>query len=300
MRRIGRVRLSAAAAISMLLAACTVAPGGSTGPIGHPGGDALILRVEVSGGFIAPAFRLTSFPSFTLEGDGRVIVPGAHDLVFPGPALPAANVRRLTEAGMQAVLNEVARTGLFGASIEYRGAQNCVADAGDTIFTLHAGGRDVTVLVYGLGTLDPGSQCPGISAAEKAAYRTLQNLGGRLGNLEAWLPATAWADPSWRPYRPTALRLLVRDAKADQPDPSGIASQLLDWPDQTDPASFGDPLALGDQRCGVVSGGPAQTWYAALSTANQLTRFVKDGHRYQVTVRFQLPDEPPTCPKLAV
>jgi len=47
----------------------------------------------------------------------------------------------------------------------------------------------------------------------------------------------------------------------------------------------------------VVSGDGAEAWYTALSGANQLTRFVKGEHRYQVTVRFQLPDEPLECPQ---
>ena len=34
-------------------------------------------------------------------------------------------------------------------------------DAGDTVFTLHADGHEVTVTVYGLGTLDPGEWLPG-------------------------------------------------------------------------------------------------------------------------------------------
>jgi hypothetical protein len=283
-------------ALSLLLAACA-APGGSSGPIEHPTGDDLVLRIEFSGGFVGPAFIFTSFPSFTLSGDGRVIVPGAQDAIFPGPALPAVNVRRLSEAGIQAVLNEVARTGQFGASVAYRGAQNCVADAPDTIFTLHADGRQVQVTVYALGILDPSGSCPGVSAAEIAAHRTLQLLSERLSNLDAWLPANAWAEPSWRPYQPSALRLLVRNADADPPDGSGIPNPLLDWPDPSDPAAFGPPSPLSDQRCGVVSGQRAQDWYAALSGANQLTRFTKDGHRYQVTVRFMLPDEPLSCPQ---
>jgi len=49
-----------------------------------------------------------------------------------------------------------------------------------------------------------------------------------------------------------------------------------------------------------VSGQEAKDWYAALSSANQLTRLVKGDHRYQVMVRFQLPDEPPECPSPAV
>jgi hypothetical protein len=298
MRRIAQPWLPATA-LSILLAACAPGPRGSTGPIDHPTGAALVLRIEFSGGFAGPAFAFTSFPPFTLSGDGRVIVPGAQIAIFPGPALPAVNVRRLTEAGIQAVLNEVAGTALFGASIEYRGAQNCVMDASDTVFTLHADGREVKVVAYGLGTL-PAGGCPGISGAEIAAHRTLLQLSDRLTNLEAWLPATAWAEPTWRPYQPTALRLLVRNADADQPDGSGIGNQLLDWPEDSNPATFGDPNPLANQRCGVVSGQRAQDWYAALSGANQLTRFVKDGHRYEVTVRFQLPDEPLACPKLAV
>jgi hypothetical protein len=301
MDRIARPLLTAALAL-LLLAACSLRPGGSTppiGPIAHPSGDDAILRVEFSGGFVAPSFLLTSFPPFTLAGDGRVIVPGAQIEIFPGPALPAANVRRLTEDGIQAVLTEVLRTGLFGKSVELRAAQNFVADAGDTIFTLHADGTDVTVTVYGLGTLDPAGNYPGVSTEELAAHRTLSRLFQDLGNLDAILPANAWADASWEPYQPVALRLVVRNADADLPDESGIGNGLVDWPVDSDPAIFGDPTFDAAQRCGIVSGQEARDWYAALSSANQLTRFVKGDHRYQVTVRFQLPDEPPECPSPA-
>lgn len=296
MRRNARP-LAPALVLALLLASCA-RPGGSGGAIAHPSGDDLILRIEYSGGFVGPAFRLTSFPAFTLSGDGRVIVPGAQIAIFPGPALPAVNVRRLTEDGIQAVLAEVARTGLFDASAEYHGARNCVMDAADTVFTLHADGRDRVVKIYGLGTLDPGNACPGVTAAELAAHRTLQDLSERLGNLDAVLRDGMWVDPSWQGYQPDALRLLVRNADADLPDGSGIDNELLDWPDSSDPATFGAPTPLGEERCGVVSGQPAQGWYAALSSANQLTRFVKGDHRYEVTVRLQLPDEPLECPPL--
>jgi hypothetical protein len=293
MKRFAHAFPAASLTLAIALAACA-APGESTGPIGHPSGNDLVLRFEYAGGMIAGA-SITGFPPFTLSGDGRVMVPGAQIEVFPGPALPAANVRRLTEAGIQAVLAEVARTGLFGVSIELRGAQNFVADGGETVFTLRAEGREVKVLVYALGLLDPAGSYPGVSASEIAAHRTLQQLTQRLSNLDAWLPAGAWAEPDWRPYRPDALRLLVRNADADPPDGSGIRTPLADWPDEANPATFGEP-SLFDQRCGVVSGQRAKDWYAALDTANQLTRFVKDGHRYQVTVRLQLPDEPLACP----
>jgi hypothetical protein len=287
-------------ALALLLAACTAGPGGSEGPIAHPNGDELVLRIEYRGGFPGPDFLFTAFPSFTLTGDGRVIVPGAQIELFPGPALPAVNVRRLNEAGIQALLNEVAQSRLFGASIEYRGAQNCVMDASDTVFSLRADGREVEVVVYGLGTLDPAGQCPGVSAAEIAAHGALSRVNDRLMNLDGWLPASAWSEPSWRPFQPEALRLLIRNADADPPDGSGIGNQLLDWPSGSDPATFGDPTNAAELRCGVVSGQNATDWYEILSGANQLIRFVKDDHRYQVAVRFMLPDEPLECPAQAV
>lgn len=285
-------------ALAVLLPACSAGPGSSPG-IQHPEGDDLVFRIEYAGGFVGPDFFQTMFPSFTLTGDGRVIVAGAQIDLFPGPALPAANVRRLNETGIQAVLNEVARTGLFGTSVEYRGAQAMVADASDTVFILHADGHDVKVTVYALGTVQPGGNFPGISAPEQAAHAALSQLNDRLTTLDAWLPASAWADPTWKTYQPDALRLLIRNADADPPDDTGIGNALVDWPDGTDPTTFGELNPLSEQRCGVVTGEQAEKWYAALSEANQLTRFVKDDHRYQVTVRLQLPDEPDECPQVA-
>lgn len=295
MNRFARPLAPAALALSLLLTACSPGSGGSNGPIAHPSGDDTVLRVDFAGGMIRDFF-LTGFPPFTLTGDGRVIVPGAQIDIFPQPALPAVNVRTLTEEGIQAVLEEVASTGLFGSSVEFRGAQNFFADAGDTVFTLHAGGKDVTVTISALGALDPGGNYPGITEAELAAHRSLSRLMEGLSNLDAQLPASAWADASWEPYVPDAIRLLVRNADADPPDESGIANQLIDWPTDSDPATFGHEASDGTIRCGVVSGQDAKDWYAALSGANGLARWVKGDHRYEVTVRFQLPDEPLECP----
>lgn len=297
MRRIARPPAPATLALAIALGACSGA-GSSIGPIAHPIGDDLVLRIHYSGGMAGPILDFTGFPPFTLSGDGRVIVPGAQIDIFPGPALPAVNVRRLSEAGIQAVLAEVARTGLFGTSIEFRGAQNCVMDAGDTVFTLHADGNEVTVTVYGLGTLDLAAGCPGVTAGEVAAHQALVNLSNRLTTLESWLPAGAWVETTSRPYQPDAMRLVVRNADGDPPDGSGIGNQLLDWPDSSNPATFGEEGPFEGQRCGVVTGERADDWYAALANANQLTRFVKDEHRYEVTVRFMLPDEPQECPRL--
>ena len=294
MKRIARPLLPAALALS-LLAACSSGPGGSTGQIAHPSGDDVVLRIDFGGSMIRD-FHLINFPSFSLLGDGRVIVPGAQIDIFPGPALPAVNVRKLTEDGVQLVLKEVAGTGLFGTSAEFRAAQNFTADAGDTIFTLHAGGKDVTITVYGIGTFDAPGNYPGVSADELAANQALSRLAQQLGNLDAMVAASAWADAGWLPYQPEALRLLVRNADADPPDETGVGNALIDWPVDSDPTTFGEATSDGERRCGVVSGQEAEDWYAALTNANSQARFVKGDHKYEVTVIFQLPDEPLECP----
>ena len=278
--------------VALLLGACG-GPGPPGKQIEHPIGDAVVLRVSYSGGFVGPGFDLLNHPTFSLLGDGRVIVPGAQVLLFPGPALPAMNVRRLTESGIQAVLAELEATGLFAEDLDLRGAANCVADASDVIFALHADQRDVTVTVYGLGILNAGSSCTGVSADELAMHVTLNRLTARLSDLDSWLPAGSWAD-GWQDYRPDAMRLIVRNADADEPDGSGIPSSLVPWPAGSDPATFGEETDFG-LRCGVVGGTDADEWYDLLGVANQLTRFTRDEHRYAVSIRFLLPDEPPEC-----
>ena len=82
-------------------------------------------------------------------------------------------------------------------------------------------------------------------------------------------------------------------------DESGIANLELPWPTSSDPVTFGEPTEFGDFRCGVVTGDDAATWFESLSKANLLTRFVAAEHRYEVTVRPLLPDEPSECPSEA-
>jgi hypothetical protein len=282
-------------ALLLLLAACSGASGPSDGQIAHPPGDRLVLRVEHRGGMLAGAF-FTSLPAFTLLGDGRVILPGAQIDIFPGPALPSVQVRQLTEAGMQTVLRAVAASGQFAASAEWRGAQNFVADAADTVFTMNADGRTVTVSVYGLGTLVPGEGPPTFPAAERPVHQALGQLLERLSTLDAWLPVTAWGGQAWQPYVPDALRLLVRNADADPPDAGGIANQELPWPIAADPATFGAATTFSDFRCGVVTDDEAEAWYTALTGANQLTRWTSGDHRYEVMVRPLISDEPEECP----
>lgn len=302
-------------AVLLVLAACSAgrtgaspgtSPGDETagsGAIEHPtSAEEPIFTIEYAGGFVPVQFLATQTPTFVLLGDGRVVVQGMQTMEFPGPALPPLMERRLNEEGIQEVLRAISATNLFDEDLDLRAAQNMVADASDTIFTVNAGGRKVTVSVYGLGTLTPGVQMPpGMSEAEMQAHAVLQQLNDRMVTLETWLPASAWEDDAWRPYEPEALRLYVRDVTAEPRD--GVAGGISEWPADAsgDPAAFGEEQrTFGDgTRCGVVDGEKAAAWFQALSAATQATLWSDDGERvFSVMPRPLLPHEEPACPEL--
>ena len=300
-----------------LLAACAVGTPGASAQPGESGdggdaehptdGDEAIFIIEFAGGFVPVNFAATQTPTFALLGDGRVIVQGVQTLEFPGPALPALMERTLTERGIQDVLEAIGDTNLFTTDLELRGAAAMVADASDTIFTLNGGGQEVTVSVYGLGTLAPmpGQEPPqGISQAELQAHAVLQQLYEGMLSLESWLPADAWEDEGWKPYEPEAFRLYVLDVTGQPVEGGNMPEQVREWPTDTDPAAFGEEQAhFGDgTRCGVVEGEEAATWFAELSNATQLTLWAPASDpdaRFSVAVRPLLPHEEAACPEPA-
>jgi hypothetical protein len=298
----------------LVLAACAVpggTPGGSgsngsdepeTNGIEHPTGSDPILIVDSTGGFVPVQFMATRLPTFVLLGDGRVIVQGAQTLEFPGPALPALMERTLTEEGIQQVLRAVEDTNLFTTDLELNGAQNVVADAPNTLFILDAGGRKVTISIYGLGALLPGQEPPsGISSSEVEAHRILGQLNDALTTLDSWLPDDAWETEGWQPFEPEAFRLYVRDVTGESRDGGDLPEQVREWPTDDDPAAFGEAVELfGDgTRCGSVDGELGTLWLEELTAANQMTLWSTDGeNRFSVTARPVLPYEDPACPDL--
>jgi hypothetical protein len=286
----------------VVLTSCAGSGGTSPRPspdaIEHPTGRDVVVRVDAGGGFVPIEFTFGALPPFTLLGDGTVITQGPQVAIYPGPALPNLQERRLSESGIQAVLRAIIDTGLFHADAEYNGAANVVADAGTTTFIVNAGGRTVVVSVYGLGTLpEAGGPGANVSAAEAAAHERLQQLNERLNGLETWLPEDAWADAEFATYTPEALRLFVRNADGDPPDESGIGPNERDWPLDTRLAEFGEPTEpMPDFRCGTVDGADATALLDELASSNQLTRWRSGESVYAVIARPLLPDEPLTCP----
>jgi hypothetical protein len=287
----GAARIAALACL-VALAACGGA--GSGEPIEHPtGADELVLSIETGGGFVPVEVAAAGLPSFVLLGDGRAIVQGPVPAIFPGPALPNLQERRLTETGVQAILSRFVGSGLFEESYQLTGAANVVADAPTTTFTLRAGGREATVSVYALGIIDAAS-APGIDERELEAHRSLGELSRSVTDLDSWLPDGSWVDDAWRAHEPDALRVYVRPADAAPADENLIPGEL-EWPLEVPLAEFAMVDSGTGLACGVAAGDDARLLLEALRQANQLTRWLSEDEAYSLTVRPLLPHEEASC-----
>lgn len=296
-----RAAFVVAATASLVLAACSAAgPGGSGAPSGgaiaHPtGADDLVFGLSYEGGLLPVEAAFGQLPTLTVAGDGRVIAPGAQIELYPGPALPAVQARRMSEAGIQLLLERLASTGFFAESATFT-EEALAIDAPLTVFTLNADGREVVVRVGALGLYRTEAEMPPtMTARERQAHLALVPLLDELTAIDQMIPDSAWEETEWHAHVAESLRLLVSNRDGEPLDP-GIPATEVPWPGAGDPASFGEPYPpIEGARCGVVDGEEATTWYESLGAANQLTRFTAAGHSYQVAVRPVLPGEPAAC-----
>jgi hypothetical protein len=168
-------------AASLLLAACSPAAspsaspaaGGSAGPSQSPGDSGqpsagptvgaidhktgatdVILRLEQGGGFVPMEFNASQAPGFTLYGDG-VVVFQPTVTVFPEPDANGVfrptpwRTGKLDEGQIQELLEFALTNGGLGTARDSY-ISDGIADAPNTIFSVHAGGIDKTVVVSAL------------------------------------------------------------------------------------------------------------------------------------------------------
>jgi hypothetical protein len=291
-------RTAAALVLALAAAACanaaSPAGGDTTARIAHPTDpNALLLRVDTSGGFVAPSVLQGHVPTFSLYGDGRVVTVGAQIDIYPQPALPPVLVRTVDEAGIQRLLAAAIRAGLdHDATYTDLGSVG-IADAPTTTFTLAVDGRVHTVEVYALG-MDGGGVST-MPAAEARARRLLEALSGDLQDLDRWLPVgDRTADA---PFVPDAMAVTVSSYRREQ----GLHERAIAWPGTTGLASFGEAADGGNgsglapqpggARCGVVRGPDLAALLPLAGRANQLTPWTSDGARWALVLRPLLPDQ---------
>jgi hypothetical protein len=247
----------------------TVAPDA----IDHPtGASDVVLRVGERGGYVLINHIMARVPLFTLYGDGLVLLVPAD--TFREPGAPVREVR-LNEEGIQAVLARAIVDGGLGIAPPQIG-QGLVMDLPETVFEVHAGGVDKSV-VAGLLTAEPP---PGPDAA---AIRTLDALLTDLRSI-----------PTSADYAPPAFMAVIAES---EPDPAQVAS-AWPWADLP-PAEFAQPpedatvpfpshLLTADELAALEGslGSPV-----GAGGVTGLRFEGPDGKPYLIEVRPALPDE---------
>jgi hypothetical protein len=258
-------------------------------PIDHPTGTGeIVLRVEMLPGFVPVEFALTMMPTFTLYGDGRVVVQGPQTLQFPGPALPNLLTFVVTEDGIQSVLAMAREAGLLDGDRHL--ANDMVTDLPTTVITTDAGGRRSVVSVYGLGVAEES-----LSGTERAERARLAEVVGRLTSLAVSLPADQIAAPETS-YPIERLQIISRVAEPTlaTPDDPSLTRTIAEWPLAQPLADLGEPVVqapIENADCAVVSGADAAELVAALAAQNALTLWRSQGEIYEVFARPLLVDE---------
>ena len=247
--------------------------------IDHPtGATDVVLRVGEEGGFMMMEAVMARMPSFTLYGDGRVVIAA------PTPATGQAGINgagsngapeqvlrqtHLDEGDVQALLRSALVDGQLG--IAKAAFPIAVMDLPTTVIQVNAGGVQKTVRAPGL-SLDPQ---PGPDAA------VLRSLAALVQRLQA-IPTDA-------DY--TASASLAILAPTD-PVPGTVVAPWP-WPALA-PAAFATPAPndpFGSTHHLLTDAEATAVGIANGSAAPPATYAGPDGKAYVVVIRPALPDE---------
>jgi hypothetical protein len=247
--------------------------------------NGLLLRINLRGGFLAPAFALTRIPQFSLYADGLIIMEGAQIEIYPGPATPPVFSTKVDAAGMRKILEAARQAGLDGPDRTYD--HPAVADAPTTTFTLIDNGKRHVISAYALGMEAP----PSVPEDERKARKDLYELATRLGNLRGWLPEGSLS--AERPFDYQGLAVIV----STQPSGEQLEQAELAWPLDRSIADLAKPVVDGEVSCIAVTGPDVERLRPLVARANELTPWKSDGKTYWLRFRPLLPDES-RCPEL--
>ena len=265
------------------LAACA-GSGATTAPTPSPtlkvdhatGSTDVVLRYELSGGFMNPAFLATRGPIFSLYGDGTAIFhdPTAEPPAAIGnvaPVLPYESAK-LSEDQVQSLLEFALTQGALDVARERYDAP--IADAPESVFSVNAGGVQKTVSVNGLG-IDIGTA----NNPDAAVLQQLAKLADRLGKFASEVDEQPWTSDRYR-------GILMEEA-FNPP-------VAWPWPD-IKPSDFKAPADPNDFSFPTRTMTPAEVAKLGLDGIEGgfqgLTLSGPDGKTYSFALRPLLPDE---------
>jgi hypothetical protein len=275
----GALRPAVAAALLLGVAACgerggTGAAPPSTASSEPAAAEGLVLRVDFVGGFVTPGALAGRLPLVSVYADGRVLSEGPVAAIYPGPALPNIQERRIDRSGVQDLVDRAVAAGVRETSDL---GTPPVADAPSTRFTLvtasHTYVREVTAL------WESPPEDSRLTADQQAARTELSEF------LTVLQGPPEDADSA--PYAPSAVAAIASPWVDPQ---DGVPQPDLPW---AGPALPGEPTGgLPDVTCVTATGDQSQALLTAAGSANAATPWVTaDGARWSVAFRPLLPDE---------
>jgi hypothetical protein len=241
----------------------------------------LLLRVSTQGGFVAIELLASRVPTFSLYGDGRLIMGtdgGGGAINQPAGPKPPLKSAKLDETTVQEILDTaLGKGGLATARDAY--IDNAIMDAPGTVFEVHAGGVDRKVLVK--GHVDESSPGP-----DDVALKNFDELQVYLQNV------AATAAPTATDYTPEGFAGVLVELEAGQQPPTKPLA--WPWPDLV-PKDFTVPPSDEEVAFPEHDLAPAQVDALTLGTVTGaytgITLNGPDGKRYSLTIRPLLPDQ---------
>ena len=259
----------------------------ASGEISYPlGDDDLVLRYELTGGFVPLEWLVTEMPLQSLYGDGTVISEGTQITIFPPPALPALALDRLTPEGVQMLLAEADASGLLQGNQVWHELNKYIADAGFGVLTINANGETHEVSVYAPGTFDIDD----LLTPEELAFRdTFNRFIAKLGDLRGWLPEKVFLDVE-EEYPSDRLQIVSQPASVREFDDA--PADEIDWPLEAPLSELGEPFSLLEMaRCFVLEGQEFANVMSLLHDATTQTQWISGGEAFILHVRPLLRDE---------
>jgi hypothetical protein len=277
---LGALRPALAATVLLGLAACgerggTAAPGPTPTSELPAASDGLVLRAELTGGFVTPSALAGRLPLVSVYADGRVLTEGPVAAIYPGPALPNVQEQHLARDAVQDLVDRAVDAGVTETADL---GSPPIADAPSTRFTLVTGSETYVREVYALWETPPEGS--GLTDDQRAARKELGDFLTQLHDPPGGIEDSA-------PYVPTEVAAIATPWVDPQ---DGLTQPEVAWPG---PALPGEPTGgLPDTTCVTATGDQARAVLTAAASANAATPWVTaDGARWSITFRPLLPDE---------
>lgn len=283
-------RLAGGVLTLLLLAGCAQSGSGTATPAPMApalpaDADALVLQVAATGGYTTPALLAGRLPIVSIYADGRVITQGPVPAIYPAPAWPNVQVRRVGPAAVAELVEQAVAAGITDDGDLGRPA---IADATSTRFTLVTARSTYVREAYAL-TEGLGMPAEALSEQQRVDREQLADLVRRLSDPQTTLGAEQVSGPE--PYALTAVAGVVTPWMATD-SPGGMTEPSPEtWPG---PILPGEPLpeAPLPVSCVTAMGAKAEAVRTAAVEATDLTPWLDaEGTRWSILLRPLLPDE---------